>query len=592
MLELGAEGEAAWQALRQHAEWAEGVWFGWVFVASPKAVAEFVDRLDGLASAHLPSLVIPLDEPERAVERLFSDEARGRRAVWIVGQGLEVRPWETLHLLLNERRERIRRHLGAALLFVGRPDWKEAARTAAPDLWSQRTVVLEWASGVDAAPSDRVLRLERGPRAKGDRRLVVRGLRRARAKGDRAAEAVALTRLSEIELAEKAPRKAHETAAKAVDLAPPGLARARALDALAAAELALGDPSGAARHYRAAAEEPGGSVGDEGAWRAIEEGLALLEVGRASLACDAFRRAVESAAGDGTQANALFYLGEAARTLHDLDQASEAYRRALDLLRPLGPGADTPDVIDRCLVMSGLAYALRRRGDLEAARALHEQSYELLGRLSESERALPEVLAAQVRAAGEFGDSLEAVGDLAGARDAYAESVQAARDLVSLIPGDLAPLRHLSISLAKLTDCLRQQGELQAAWDSAQECLQIRVGHRRRTGDTPGALHDHASALGLLGDVAQSLGRLDAALAAYGEAVELFRRVRQGYGDRPDALRLLVRVMACALGLDPNPSLLAEARALAAELVARWPSAEHEALARWLDSLSDANPVT
>jgi tetratricopeptide (TPR) repeat protein len=576
--ELGADGEAAWQSLRQHAEWAEGVWFGWVFVAAPVAVRELIERLDGLPSAKGPSLVLPLESAEATIERLFSAESRERRAVWIVGQGLAIAAWESLHLLLNERRERIRRHLGGPLIFAGRPEWKERTRDAAPDLWSQRVVVLEWTPEATG-----VVQTER-PRAEAptgpieDRALVERGLARARERGDREGEAVALTRLAAVQMSEGSPGDAHGSAARAVDLAPEGPTRARALAALAGAELALGDVATAAERWGAALEQ--GVEGDEAAWWAIERGRALREVDRPQEAAGAFERGATLAEGERTRAASLDELGSVQLVLGNLDEAGRAIRETVVLARGLMAQSDAPDeaLRDLSVSLNRLGDVERARGDLDAARAAFAEALELRRRIRARQGEVHEVLRDVSVSLERLADVDLTRGDLEAARTAFAESLELRRRLPEA-------LRDLSIALNNFGDVERDRGELDAARAAFAESLDLCRQLRFRRGDLPEVLRGIAVTLERLGDVDRVRGDLDAARVGYAECLDLCRHLRSRRGHLPEVIRDLAIAAGHLHRVAPSPTLLAEAQDLALTLTARWPSPHHQQVADWIASL-------
>ncbi|MGH3979386.1 MAG: tetratricopeptide repeat protein, partial [Pseudonocardiaceae bacterium] len=69
------------------------------------------------------------------------------------------------------------------------------------------------------------------------------------------------------------------------------------------------------------------------------------------------------------------------------------------------------------------------------------------------------------------------------------------------------------------------------------EALDLSRRIRDHYGDTPEALRDLAIALNRVGDIHQARGQLDDALHCFTEALDLSRRIRDHYGDTPDALR-------------------------------------------------------
>ncbi|RME24594.1 MAG: hypothetical protein D6798_10845, partial [Deltaproteobacteria bacterium] len=203
-IELSASGEAAWQSLRQHVEWAEGFWLAWVFTDHPPTAEELRRRL-AAASIH-PMQVFDLQEQAdvaRILRGLLADEPAPEGHVWVrcretTGDSAGLRQaWTELHLRLNERREALRTRLRAGLILAGPRAWKADARDAAPDLWSIRSLVLEADATVPvrSGTADRS-RQAHQVRAPASARLARRALQRALKSADPAAEAVARTRLA------------------------------------------------------------------------------------------------------------------------------------------------------------------------------------------------------------------------------------------------------------------------------------------------------------------------------------------------------------------------------------------------------------
>lgn len=633
MRDLGQDGEAAWQMLRQHAEWAEGVWFSWLFVASPVAIREVIERFDALSLPGAPSLVLPLVRAEDTIQAIFAAGAKGRRAVWVVGQGLDVAPWESLHLLLNERRERIRRHLAGGLLFVGRPEWKERARVAAPDLWSQRLVIVEWSPEPTALPPRRdELRTQLPAPPVEDPLLVERGLARARERGDRAGEGVALTRLSAARLAAGAPAEAHEHAVRAVGLLGAGQDRGRALAALAAAERALGDSATAAGHWLAACEE---GTGDEAAWWGIEAGRALEDLGRGEDALAAFERAKGLAVGERTRAVVLNQLGEVLAWLGRLHAARSTLRDGLALARGIVAvqPEDSRAKQDLARALGELGDVARALGDLEGAARMLEESVALRREIVRAS-STPETVRSLSVGLGRLSEVEQERGDLETALQLAEAAVRIDRQLCALTNDSAESLRDLCMSLGQRADIACEKQELDAAHGASQEAVDLSRRLRLTRGDIPEALHDVAAALDRHSTVERARGDLAAARAAREESLDLIRELARRPGSAPeltrdlavsleamgdilaalgdragatrayqesvdtsrDALRRLgslpvpcadlARALASLHSVSPSPALIDEARALAATLNEKWPSPKHRALADWIASLA------
>ncbi len=357
MSEVGPAAEEAWGLLRAHAEWADAAWFGWVFTVGLGEVEELRRRVDALPDGRATSATVRFGDVDEALGRLFSPECTNRRAVWVVGDGTDSEPWERLHLRLNERRERLRRHLAGGLLFVGRPDWKEPTRRAAPDLWSQRTVVLEWAPAPRGrAAGEGALDLALPEHLVPDADLALRGLRRAEARGDPDAQAVARVRLSQAALARGAAAEARDEALEGLRVASAASVRATAYAALAEAEEALDDLVGVEAHFAAALREVGEVASDEAAWWALRRARALFSLGKLDAASSGAAEAARRARSPRTQAAAMVEIGDVALAEGDLAGARAAFAESLDLCRRLRViRGDLPEVLrDLSVVAAGL----------------------------------------------------------------------------------------------------------------------------------------------------------------------------------------------------------------------------------------------
>lgn len=590
MRDLGAEGEAAWETLRQHVEWAEGVWFGWLFVAAPRDVQELISRLDGAPDVRGPSLVVPLTTVEDTLARVLGVEARDRRAVWIVGQGLEPADWERLHLRLNERRERLRRHLAGPLLLVGRPEWKEAARRGAPDLWSQRVVVLEWEaagahSGSPGRAGSALAMTADGIRPRSevtapDATLAARGLGRALARGDVEAEAVARTRLSAAHLADGRPGDAREAAVAAVAIAPRGAVRSRALAALAEAEHAIGDVSGAETHYGLALREPSAPGGDEAAEWLTQRGHALQAADRLSEALDSFAAASRAADSPLRRSIALDALGDVALRLGELDRASAAFRESLEIDRALqATNPADPDTSHRVAIalvkVGDVAYD---RGDLAAAREAFTESLMLLRRVRSIEGDLPEVLDHLAGVLLRNGDTACARGELERGRDSYDESLGLFRNLRRSRGDQPDILMNLSVALNKLGFLASAGSNLPAARTAFEESVTLCRQARSARGDLPSILRHLLVAVGNLSRIALAEGDTETARSGWMEALAICRQLRAARGVIPETLRDLTIALTHLHNVAPSSALRAEAIEVATELMTRWPNPDHASI--------------
>ncbi|MEZ4236064.1 MAG: tetratricopeptide repeat protein [Myxococcota bacterium] len=153
------EGEA-WRRLQAHLAWSDGPTVSFVFSADADAVRRLRQRAqrEVQQSGGTVRTVRP-DDPQalrevvrelvtaRSVDRP-EPRRTGRRATLVWLEALDpangwLDAWDDVLQRLNERRERLRRSLGGALVMAGPPGLKPVVRDRAPDLWSIRSVALD-----------------------------------------------------------------------------------------------------------------------------------------------------------------------------------------------------------------------------------------------------------------------------------------------------------------------------------------------------------------------------------------------------------------------------------------------------------------
>lgn len=142
------EGEA-WRRLEAHLAWSEPGTLSFVFCADPDVVDRLRLRAERAAADDRTGRFrgIRPREPQdlrEVVRELLS----GRKVslVWLEAPRSEpewLDAWDDVLQRLNERRERLRRSLGGAMVAVAHPSVKPILRDRAPDLWSIRSVALD-----------------------------------------------------------------------------------------------------------------------------------------------------------------------------------------------------------------------------------------------------------------------------------------------------------------------------------------------------------------------------------------------------------------------------------------------------------------
>jgi tetratricopeptide (TPR) repeat protein len=148
---LTEQAEEEWERLAKQVELAQGFWLGFVFSVSPLVVATLRERLAATLTQSSSALAVVRPDSVQLLPGALDDVFRQLEGttVWLEAVELDgpARAWEQawrrLLARLNERRDRARRHLGAGLLIVVRPELKPVVRDVAPDLWTLRSLVLE-----------------------------------------------------------------------------------------------------------------------------------------------------------------------------------------------------------------------------------------------------------------------------------------------------------------------------------------------------------------------------------------------------------------------------------------------------------------
>lgn len=145
-----------WSQLQTQLEWSDGPWLGWIF-------ASIVQRESLIAQSRMwlsPSTPnvddiqiglrrIEVNRPEQveqALQALLSGLESKIRLTWVVCDGVDVaarQAWLSLHLLLNERRERLFRQQTGGVLFAASPNLLIVSQEGGPDLWTRRSLLLQ-----------------------------------------------------------------------------------------------------------------------------------------------------------------------------------------------------------------------------------------------------------------------------------------------------------------------------------------------------------------------------------------------------------------------------------------------------------------
>ncbi len=507
---LSASGEAAWQSLRQHIEWTQGFWIGWVFTDHTPSVHELHSRIAGQLRAvgRSSELEQPREPGELAAVLAGllagADGCDGCVTVAVVRQEQAWQEaWDQFLLRLNERRELLRQQLRGGLLLCVPTKFKARSREAAPDLWSIRSLALDVAPVADTRREQSIpLREDSWDDAPGSPEAVTLALQAvaaAQRAGQVDAETNARIRAAEALFAVGRRDEGREQAVHAVEVAPTPALKARALVVLAGLEHKLEDRVAAERHYRAA------------------------------IAADA----------DAGGAAAHGHLAELLLTRGALDEAQSFAGRGLELSRKRrARSGETVEALDEeALSLIRVGDVLKARGDLSVAEVAYKDSVELSRRLGERVGDTVETLSNVAMSLQKWGDVLRAQGKFSGARAAFEEALALSRRRREMVGDTSESLRDVAAGLHRVGGLLQAQGDLSAAGKAYHEMLGLIRCARETVGDTAGSLRNEALSLLSVGEVLMAQGDLSRAGVAYEEALALSRRIRGIMGDTAEALR-------------------------------------------------------
>ena len=555
---LSASGEAAWQGLRQHIEWTQGFWIGWVFTDHAPSMHELHQRVAGQLHVVGRSAVFrQLREPGELVEVLAwllagADGCDGCVTIAVVRQEEAWQEaWDQFLLRLNERRELLRQQIRGGLLLCAPTKFKARSREAAPDLWSIRSLALDVAPVVGIRQEPMIgLRDDVRDDMPGNLEAVTLALQAvgaAQRAGQADAETIARIRAADALFSVGRRDEGREQAVHAVQVAPTAALRARALVLLADLESKLEDHVAAERHYRAAIAADAVASGPK-AHRALSELLSMRGAldDAHSVATVALTQSRERRAHDGDTVEALQderlsldRLGAVLNAQGDWSGAGAAYEEALRLSRRIREQDGDTIAALRSLSVSlyRVGDALLDRGDLSGARAAHEESLELRRRLREltGDSTARSVRDVSLGLKG-VGDVLKAQGDWKGAEAAFREALGLIRR-VREISGDTAStLSGEALSVSRVGEALRAQGDLAGARTAFEEALALSRRVREMVGETATVLRHVSVRLERFGTVLRAQGDWSGAGAAYGEGLALSRRVRDMVGDTVQAV--------------------------------------------------------
>ncbi|MBL8658666.1 MAG: tetratricopeptide repeat protein [Rhodospirillales bacterium] len=198
-------------------------------------------------------------------------------------------------------------------------------------------------------------------------------------------------------------------------------------------------------------------------------------------------------------------------------------RGAHDAARAAAAAASTER--ERAVADSELGDVLVVGGDLAGAKDAYEESLALAERLAADNPGSAEAQCFLSVSLNKLGDVLVRSGDLAGAKARYEAGLALMEHLAADSPGNAETRRDVSMSLINLGDVLVKGGDLAGAKAAFEESLAVA---ERLVADNPGsaeARRDVSVSLERLGDVLVAGGDLAGAKAAYEEILAVAKRL-------------------------------------------------------------------
>lgn len=479
---LGADGERAWSDLKQHLEWVDGPWLGFVFTQSTAAVRELEQRVRELESPRpgrvlrprtphqlrqlLPLLLQPSEtEGVTWVEAVHLDPGGGEPGPW-------VEAWDWFLLRANERRESLLRTVRHGLVLAAPESLKHRFREAAPDLWSVRALVL----APDIPPPQGPPTLLDSPTLEIDALLAQGWVSEAAPLAEDALQR-AQERVEERPRDRRAKVRLADAWERVAKISRDQGDLRRAHDAIAACltireELAEGPP---ARRRNQRMELACSQVLASQIALDRKEVPAALTHARAAAAV---HRALAKDSDDpetlSDLALALSVLGDAELASGDEDRALQVFTDAL-VLRQHVLGATNAARHRRWLSVAwGRVGTLRLRlGDRVGARSAWERAWELMQDLAGRDEGNVTWLMEASVAGCRWGDAAFADSELELAEQAWSEALRIREQLAAQDPDNARWQQYLAVAVGRMARLHHARGDKKSAVDAASRALRI-----------------------------------------------------------------------------------------------------------------------
>jgi len=297
-----------------------------------------------------------------------------------------------------------------------------------------------------------------------------------------------------------------------------------------------------------------------------------------------YQRLTGQAAGDPAvrleHGRAFQRMGDIHRKLGRLDEANDAFRRALAILEPLHAAQPADGGAGRALALTRthLGDLLVRRGQNDDAEPLYRQALLLQEGLVAAPNSAPEDRWLLARTLKSQADLVRRKGDFTGARPIYQQAIAALEKATAAAPA-LSDVRNdLALAEDAQGQLLMELGETKLAEDAFRRALKLLEPLVAEFPTIPRFRETLAKASNSLGMIEQNDGRAADSESHYLRELAEAERLTQDFPDRPEFRRELARGCTNLGGLLFEQSRAAEAEtilrrgiALNADLTAKQP---------------------
>ena len=254
-------------------------------------------------------------------------------------------------------------------------------------------------------------------------------------------------------------------------------------------------------------------------------------------------------------------MGDIHRKLGRLDQANDAFRRALELLEPLHTATPADDAVTRALGLTRtrLGDLLVRRGQNDQADPLYRQAADLQRTLAAAPGAAVEDQWLLARTLKSQADLMRRRGEFAGARPVYHQAIDVLEKASAAAPAQSDVRNDLALTEDALGLLLLELGDSKPAEEAFRRALALLEPLIAEFPTVPRFREALAKATNSLGMIEQGDGRWADGEAHYRRELAEADRLAQDFPDRPEFRREVARACGNLGGLLSEQSRGSEA---------------------------------